>query len=105
MVWRESAVMTATLDGVTTKKPAPTAEAEAAKELVRLAREQDLPLTGPHGLLKQLTKTVIEAARGDDRACLRAGGVFIEIRVDGVRHARADNPDHGTGPPPRPGLG
>jgi hypothetical protein len=54
--------MTATLDGVTTKKPAPTAEAEAARELVRLAREPGLALTGPDGLLKQLTKTVIETA-------------------------------------------
>jgi Transposase, Mutator family len=51
------AVMTATLDGVTNKKP--DASAEAARELVRLAREQGLSLTGPHGLLKQLTKTVI----------------------------------------------
>ena len=44
--------MTATLDGVTNKKPEPTAEAEAARELVRLAREQGLSLTGPDGLLK-----------------------------------------------------
>ncbi|AUI51888.1 IS256 family transposase [Arthrobacter crystallopoietes] len=35
-------------------------EAEAARELVRMAREQGLSLTGPDGLLKQLTKTVIE---------------------------------------------
>jgi putative transposase len=54
--------MTATLDDVTDKKPEPTAEAEAARELVRLAREQGLSLTGPGGLLKQLTKTVIETA-------------------------------------------
>ena len=32
------AVMTATLDGVTTKKPDTSAEAEAARELVRLAK-------------------------------------------------------------------
>jgi hypothetical protein len=31
--------MTATLDDVTNKKPEASAEAEAAKELVRLARE------------------------------------------------------------------
>jgi putative transposase len=54
--------MTATLDDVTTKRAEPTAEAEAARELVRLAREQGLSLTGPDGLLKQLTKTVIETA-------------------------------------------
>ena len=43
--------MTATLDGVTTKKqPAEaSAEAEAARELVRLAREQGLSLTGRTG--------------------------------------------------------
>jgi putative transposase len=58
--------MTATLDGVTTKKPEPTAEAEAARELVRLAREQGLSLTGPDGLLKQLTKTVIETALNEE---------------------------------------
>jgi transposase-like protein len=55
--------MTATLDGVTkTTKPEPTAEERAAEEMVRLAREQGLSLTGPDGLLKQLTKTVLETA-------------------------------------------
>ena len=55
--------MTATLDGVTNKKKAePTAEEKVAEELVARAREQGLPLTGPDGLLKQLTKTVLETA-------------------------------------------
>jgi putative transposase len=56
--------MTATLDGVTKKKdkPEPTTEEKVAEELVRRAREQGLSLTGPDGLLKQLTKTVIETA-------------------------------------------
>ncbi len=55
--------MTATLDGVTKKKPAEdSAEQQAATELVRLAKEQGLALTGPDGLLKQLTKTVLETA-------------------------------------------
>jgi putative transposase len=58
--------MTATLDDVTTKKPDASAEAQAARELVRLAREQGLSLTGPHGLLKQLTKTVIETALDEE---------------------------------------
>ena len=58
--------MTATLDGVTTKKPDTSAEAEAARELVRLAKEQGLSLTGPHGLLKQLTRTVIETALNEE---------------------------------------
>lgn len=57
--WK-GAVMTATLDDVTKKiKPEPSAEKLAAVELVRRAREQGLSLTGPDGLLKQLTKTVL----------------------------------------------
>jgi len=31
---------------------------DVATELVRMAKEQGLALTGPNGLLKQLTKTV-----------------------------------------------
>jgi hypothetical protein len=55
--------MTATLDDVTKKsKREPTAEEKVAEELVRRAREQGLSLTGPDGLLKQLTKTVLEIA-------------------------------------------
>jgi putative transposase len=56
--------MTATLDGVTKKKPGPepSPEQRAAEELVARAREQGLSLTGPDGLLKQLTKTVLETA-------------------------------------------
>jgi putative transposase len=54
--------MDATLVTVTKKKPEPSAEQQAAEELVRRAREQGLSLTGPDGLLKQLTKVVIEAA-------------------------------------------
>jgi putative transposase len=55
--------MTATLDDVSKKiKQEPTGEQLAAEELVRRAREQGLSLTGPDGLLKQLTKTVLETA-------------------------------------------
>jgi putative transposase len=57
--------MTATLDDVAARKKdklEPTAEQRAAEELVRRAREQGLSLTGPDGLLKQLTKTVLETA-------------------------------------------
>ena len=56
--------MTATLDDVTAKKkrPEPTAEEAAAAELVRRAREQGPSLTGPDGLLKRLTRTVLETA-------------------------------------------
>jgi transposase-like protein len=60
-------MMTATLDDVTKRKQAEeTAEQQAAKELVRMAREQGLSLTGPDGLLKQLTKTVIETALNEE---------------------------------------
>ena len=59
--------MTATLGGVTKKKTdEQSAEAQAAVELVRLAKEQGLSLTGPDGLLKQLTKTVLETALNEE---------------------------------------
>ena len=60
--------MTATLDTMT-KKKAPAeepAELAAARELVRQAKEQGLSLTGPDGLLKQLTKTVLETALDEE---------------------------------------
>jgi transposase-like protein len=41
-------------------------EEQAAAELVRLAKEQGLSLVGPDGLLKQLTKTVLETALGEE---------------------------------------
>lgn len=43
-------------------KREPTAEEQLAAELVTRAREQGVSLTRPDGLLKQLTKTVIETA-------------------------------------------
>jgi putative transposase len=59
--------MTATLDEMAKRKPAEvSAEQRAATELVRLAKEQGLSLTGPDGLLKQLTKSVIESALGEE---------------------------------------
>ena len=59
--------MTATLNDVVNKKTAEqTAEQQAAIELVRLARERGLSLTGPDGLLKQLTKTVLETALNEE---------------------------------------
>ncbi len=59
--------MTATLNDVAKKKPAEeSAEQQAAGELVRLAKEQGLSLTGPDGLLKQLTKTVLETALNEE---------------------------------------
>jgi transposase-like protein len=59
--------MTATLDEMAKRKPAEvSAEQEAATELVRLAKEKGLSLTGPDGLLKQLTKSVIETALSEE---------------------------------------
>jgi len=60
-------VMTTTLSDMTAKKkPEPSAEEIAAKELVRLAKEQGLSLTGPDGLLKQFTKNVLETALNEE---------------------------------------
>ena len=59
--------MTTTLNGVAKKKAdEQSAEQQAAVELVRVAREQGLSLTGPDGLLKQLTKTVIETSLNEE---------------------------------------
>jgi hypothetical protein len=65
MLGGEGAVMT-TLDDVVKKKPAEQSAEAAAAELVRLAQEQGLSLTGPDGLLKQLTKTVLETALNEE---------------------------------------
>ncbi|WP_327034695.1 IS256 family transposase [Micromonospora ureilytica] len=60
--------MTATLNDQTgrKKRPEPSAEVKAAAELVRAAKEQGLSLTGPDGLLRQLTKTVLETALNEE---------------------------------------
>ena len=59
--------MTTTLSDMTAKKkPEPSAEEVAAQELVRLAKEQGLSLTGPDGLLKQFTKNVLETALNEE---------------------------------------
>ena len=61
-------MMTTTLSDMTAKKKKqdPSAEEIAAQELVRLAREQGLSLTGPDGLLKQFTRTVLETALNEE---------------------------------------
>jgi transposase-like protein len=52
---------------VAKKKPVEqSAEEKAAVELVRLAKQQGLSLTGPDGLLKQLTKTVLETSLNEE---------------------------------------
>ena len=60
-------MMTATLQGMAAKKKQEQSpEQLAAAELVRQARERGLSLTGPDGLLKQLTKTVVETALDEE---------------------------------------
>ncbi len=59
--------MTTTLNGVTNKKDSEeSAEQQAAVELVRVAKERGWSLTGPDGLLKQLTKTVLETSLNEE---------------------------------------
>lgn len=65
--------MTETLAGMsslkkTTEKFRPPAEVEHAtiQQLVKAARERGDDLTGPDGLLKQLTKTVLETALDEE---------------------------------------
>ena len=58
-----------TLDEVTnTITTEPTAEAVAAREWVRLAREQGLALDGSDGLLGQFTKSFLETALNEEMA-------------------------------------
>jgi hypothetical protein len=70
--------MTETLVGVSPASPTdptdpPSAEKlAAAKEQVRQARAEGVALTGPGGLLKALTKTVIETALEEELAEHRA---------------------------------
>ncbi|MGW4067887.1 IS256 family transposase [Nocardia grenadensis] len=55
-----------TLDAVAKKKADASAEQLAAAELVRMAKEKGLSLTGPEGLLQQFTKTVLETALNEE---------------------------------------
>src|SRR5258708_19228930 len=73
-----------TLDDVTKKKAEKSAEQQAAVELVRMAQEQGLSLTGPDGLLKQLTKTVLETALNEEMTEPRG-------------YENQDRPETGTG--------
>ena len=84
-----------TMENMTpTKKPeagARSAEQEAALELVRMAREKGLDLTGPNGLLRQFTKTVLETAL-DEEMTEHLGRARHERTKDG----RAGNARNGT---------
>ncbi|MET9030877.1 IS256 family transposase [Nocardia sp. NPDC004168] len=55
-----------TLDAGAKKKAEASAEQLAAAELVRMAKQQGLSLTGPDGLLQQFTKTVLETALNEE---------------------------------------
>ncbi len=80
--------MTTTLDAVSPNRHRDddrTAEAAAAAELVRLAKEQGLALTGPDGLLKLFTKNVLETALNEEL-------------TEHLGHERNRTfPDHGSG--------
>lgn len=59
--------MMTTLDAVKRENSTTRSTEEiAAIELVRMAKEQGLSLTGPDGLLKQFTKTVLETALNEE---------------------------------------
>src|SRR3954470_23935289 len=58
--------MDPTLGDVSGKKNKPSAEAEAAREFLKLASDRGLSLTGPDGLLKQFTKNVLETALDEE---------------------------------------
>ena len=58
--------MEPTLGDVSAKRNKPSAEAEAAKEFLKLASDRGLSLTGPDGLLKQFTKNVLETALNEE---------------------------------------
>jgi transposase-like protein len=85
MLGEKGAVMT-TLEDVAKKKKAAeqSAEQKAAVELVRLAQERGLSLTGPEGLLKQLTKTVLETALNEEM-------------TEHLGYEKHDPPDAGAG--------
>ena len=94
--------MTMTLEPVKTKRLEPSAEEVADVELVRMAREQGLSLTGPDALLKQFTKTVLETALGEEMTEWQHrpldavyAAVFIDAIVVKIRDGRvADLHDH-----------
>ncbi len=87
--------MTTTLSDMSAKKePEPSAEEIAARELVRLAKEQGLSLTGTGGLLKQFTKNVLETELSEEMTSTWG------MRRTGSLRA-GTRPTSGTGPDPR----
>src|SRR2546421_9109672 len=97
--------MTATLDSVAARKrnkPEPSAEAQVAEELVRRAREQGLSLTGPDGLLKQLTETLLEIALNEELTEHLGHEKTVRSAAGAGRGATARG-RRGIGPLPRTG--
>ena len=87
-----------TLDAVNAKEEArPTAEAAAAAELGRMAKEKGWSLIGSDGLLNQLTKTVLETGLNEGMAehlgyeKARPGRAGVRERPQ--RHPPQDRPD------------
>lgn len=81
-----------------TKKPDAekrNAERETALTFVRMAKEKGLDLTGPDGLLKQFTKSVLETALDEEMTEHLGRAKHKKSRTAGPR-TRA------TAPPPRP---
>jgi hypothetical protein len=70
-------------------------ELEVARELVRQARDAGVALTGPDGLLKAITKTVIETAL-DEELCEHLGYDRHDLRAVEVA-TPATEPDPTTG--------
>jgi hypothetical protein len=77
VAWWEGSLMHETLVGVSSPaspeepqepRPPSAEELAAARELVRAARDRGVALAGPDGLLKALTKTVVETAPAPTRA-------------------------------------
>ena len=109
--------MTATLNDVNSKyekKPGTSAEETAAVELVRMAKEQGLSLTGPDGLLKLFTKNVLEtalneemtehlgheknrAADGRESANVRNGTRSKTVLTEATGHVEVDVPRYRDG--------
>lgn len=81
-----------------TKKPDAekrNAEREAALTFVRMAKEKGLDLTGPDGLLKQFTKSVLETALDEE--------MTEHLGRPSTRNPRTAGPrTRATAPPPRP---
>jgi hypothetical protein len=90
-----------TVDAVTTRaskkkvdKPA-SAQERLAVEMITQAQRQGLALTGSDGLLKQLTKTVLEAALSAEMTehlghAKHADGRWLRARARGVASAVAE---------------